>query len=404
MIGTSDPNMVAVYRWWNASDKDWVDFRDGSISDTTLSSWGYTNKTFQYYAYTASGTNRVAVNRWWNASDRDWITIRQDEISDASMTAMGYTSKTFIVYASSVKSPTGEQGYFPLGTPQSAVVPTSFVSGYYPHTMSVLDVNPTQSSSINNGYRYLAYFGHNECGSPAQQGIFIARSNDLNTSTWQEDSTAPSFTGTPPCRWASALVDGSHIDLVVNQIWDQTITAQTSTDGLNGTSFGTPTTLVSESGVANGNPTLFQDPNDGKFYLYWYRLNGSMYEIRVKSSTTFAGLVGSGPTDIGQLVASTPARTAAPQVMYANGKYYLAVETWEGDPQPTWKTRVLTSTSPNGPFYEIPGNPVYGDGAACVFQYVVGNTLHSYYCELNTAGDPNSWTLNHVTGDLSNPN
>lgn len=413
MIGTNDPNMVAVYRWWSGSDRDWVDITDGSISDATLTSWGYTNKTFQYYAYKTSATGRVAINRWWNGSDRDWITLRQDEIPDATLTSWGYTSKTFLVYAYASQSPTGEMGYFSLGTPQASVVPTSMLTGLYPHTMSVLDVNPSLNPAVNKGYRYLGYFGHNECESPPVQGIYIARSNDLNASVWQEDLTPPSFIGTPPCRWASALIDGSSIDLVVNQVWDQTITAQVSTDGLSGTSFNSPTTLVSESGVPNGNPTLFRDPNTNTFYLYWYRHNSNgMYEIRVKSSSTFSGLIGSGPTDIGQLIAYSPETVAAPQVVYANGKYYLATETHEGDQVNSgcsvgsncvWKTRILTSTSPTGPFYEIPGNPVYGSGSACVFQYVAGNTLHSYYCKQNTPGDNTSWTLNHIQGDLLSP-
>jgi hypothetical protein len=415
MISTTDSDMVAVYRWWNNTDKDWVDIREGSPSDASLSSWGYTNKTFQYYAYSTPATGRVAVNRWWSDADKDWITLRQDEISDSTLTSWGYTNKTLVVYAYSSQSPSGEMGYFSMGAPQSAVVPTSFASGQFPHTMSVVDVNPSLSQSINNGYRYLGYFGHNYCG-----GIYIARSNDLSTSAWQQDSTVPTFTGTTPCRWASALVDGSQIDLAVSQVWNSTITAQTSTDGLNGTAFGTPTILVSESGAANGNPTLFKDPNDNKFYLYWYRhVEGSgLWEIRVKSSTTFSGLIGSGSSDLGQVVASSHELIAAPQVMYYGGKYYLGVETREGDQvtseggcingapgaQCAWKTRMLTGTSPTGPFYEIPANPIYGTGAACVFQHVVNNVLHSYYCKQNDLTSESSWTLDHVTADLTSPN
>ena len=415
MIGTTDTNMVAVYRWWNSTDKDWVDFREGSPSDATLASWGYSDKKFQYYAYSNSATGRVAVNRWWNNSDKDWITLRQDEISDSTLTSWGYTNKTLIAYAYSSQSPSGEMGYFSMGTPQSSVVPTSFASGQYPHTMSVVDVNPSLDQNVNDGYRYLGYFGHNYCG-----GIYIARSNDLSASAWQEDSSGPTFTGTTPCRWASALVDGSQVDLVVSQVWNSTITAQTSTDGLDGTTFGTPTVLVSENDVANGNPTLFKDPTDGKFYLYWYRhvTNSGLWEIRVKSSTTFSGLIGSGSSDLGQIVASSHELIAAPQVMYYGGKYYLGVETQEGDQvaddgnciggvpsaQCVWKTRMLTSTSATGPFYEIPANPIYGAGSACVFQHVVGNTLHSYYCKQNDLTSNSSWTLDHVTADLTSPN
>lgn len=114
MIGTPDPGMVAVYRWWRSGDKDWMDVRDGYPSDTTLVSQGYSSKTFLYYAYSGRATGRVAVNRWRNAADKDWATYRQNEVSSATLKSQGYTNKTRIAYASSSQSPTGEMGYFNL--------------------------------------------------------------------------------------------------------------------------------------------------------------------------------------------------------------------------------------------------------------------------------------------------
>jgi hypothetical protein len=92
--------------------------------------------------------------------------------------------------------------------------------------------------------------------------------------------------------------------------------------------------------------------------------------------------------------------------MYHDGIYYLAVETYESEWTPSsltgkWKTRVLTATSPIGPFTEIPAGPLYGVGAACVFQHQEGSVLHSYFCQQSPTG---AWTLDHVTGDLSSPN
>lgn len=395
LIGTGDSDQVAVYRWWHPGDGDWIDVADGSIPDSRLLSYGYTDKTFQYFAWRSAATGRVAVYRWWSASDRDWITLRSGEIADSTLTAWGYTGKTLVAYA--IQSRGSNTGYFTLGTPQSSVVRTSYAEDAYPHTMSVLDVNPARNPAINNGYRYLGYFGHNLCG-----GIYIARSNDLNATSWVEDPVAPRFPEDTPCRWAAAaIVEGNRIALVVNEVWDETITLQYSTDGLNGTKFGAPTTLVFESHASNGNPMLFQNPETGRYFLYWFRNAGDRYEIRAKSGTTIDGLVESGPADIGALVAYSDEVVAAPSVMYVSGLYYLAVETYESA---VWRTRVLTSTSPTGPFYEIPGNPVYPSGAACVFQHVWGNELHSFYCRQNVPGDDDSWTLDHVRGNLLSPN
>ncbi len=63
----------------------------------------------------------------------------------------------------------------------------------------------------------------------------------------------------------------------------------------------------------------------------------------------------------------------------------------------------MSGTSPTGPFYEVPGNPLYGDGAACVFQHQFGTELHSWYCQQTQAGDESTWRLDHVKGDLLSP-
>ena len=384
-----------------------------------MSSKGYTRQSFQYYAYGSGAAGRVEVYRWWQPTDQDWITVAADEATDAELSSWGYIDKTLLAYAYKARTTTGKLGYFALDAPQSSVVPDDHaVTNGYPHTMSVLDVNPTLDTHINGGRRYLGVYGHNECNTDGRPNIFVARTDSLDSAHWETGDDVhfrSATTGTPlgaqdrkPCRWASALVDDAHVDLVVNDAWDESITGQTSLDGLNGTTYGKPVVLVRESGVKNGNPTLFRDPSDGRVYLYWYRYKDGMYEIRVKSSDTFADLVDPehvNPTDVGDLVARSPLRFAAPQVMSYNGTYYLAVETYEaaGADQPVWRTRVLTAAGPTGPFVEIPGNPVYAPGAACVFQHVVDDTLHAYYCQMTVPGDSSTWTLDHVKGNLLNP-
>ena len=393
LIASGAEDMVGIHRYYNSSDGDWVDFVEGSSIPA-----GYTNKTFQHYLFKNSGTNRVSVDRWWHAGERDWVTVSANEFTDAQMTASGYTNKTHLGYAHSTQSI--YTGYFQLGTPQAAVVSSSFAPGEYPHTMSVLDVNPTHLSDINEGYRYLGYFGHNDCG-----GINIAKSNSLDNANWYVGGNQPWFSSSWPCRWAfGAIADGSRIAMVVNGEWDTTVTLQWSQDGLDGTEFGASTTLLNASGTTGiGNPTLFRDPTNNRYYLYFYRVvpgTEYLYEIRVKSATTIDGLIGGGSGDLGTLIGLSRNTLAAPSMMYANGTYYLAVETKENS---VWKTRVMSGTSPTGPFYEVPGNPLYGDGAACVFQHQFGTELHSWYCQQTQAGDESTWRLDHVKGDLLSP-
>ncbi|HZK05381.1 MAG TPA: putative Ig domain-containing protein [Actinomycetaceae bacterium] len=396
LISSSAGDMRAIYRWYHAGDRDWVDMVDGEVHP------GYTNQTFQYYLFTSSGTGRTAVYRWWHPSDKDWLTVSANELSDATLQSWGYRDKVLLGYAHTSRG--SNTGYFTLGTPQAAVVSSSYAPGQYPHTMSVLDVNPSQSPSINAGYRYLGYFGHNNCG-----GINIARSNNLDSSSWNVGGDQPWFGSQWPCRWAfGAIVDGSQVAMVVNGVWDDTITLQMSRDGLNGTEFPTATTLVQAPGNdGTGNPTLFRDPTTNRYYLYYYRVIPNekgieyLYEIRVKSATTIPGLIGSGSSDLGTRIALSRNVLAAPSTMYVNGIYYLSVETKESG---VWKTRVMTGTSPTGPFYEVPGNPLYGDGAACVFQHQFGNELHSWYCKQTQPGNEAAWRLDHVKGNLLSPN
>jgi hypothetical protein len=398
LIGNS--TMVANFRWWHAGDQDWVDIPEGSISDATMTGNGYTNKTFQYYAFPTQRAGTTAIYRWWHPGDRDWITLRNGEISDATMTANGYQTKTLLFYA--FPTAATETGYFNLGTPQSSVVkPATWTeSGDHPHTFSVVDVNPTLDPLINQGFRYIGYFGHHNCS-----GIGIVRSNDLDASTWTQNVT-PLFTGTGE-RWASAQKNANGTINIVHNVYYCTgapgglpyyIVGKKSTDGLNGTQFTSAQPIVKESSHTNGNPTLFTDPADNRVYLYWFRDNNGTREIRVKSAATFDGLLSSSPTNVGQLVAYCSDVVASPQVMKVGSTYYLAVETYES--QDEWKTRILTSHSPTSGFYEIPGNPFYGNGSACVFQHVFGTELHTYYGHESTDNDESTWTVDHVKASL----
>ncbi|HXM57807.1 MAG TPA: hypothetical protein VOB72_20590 [Candidatus Dormibacteraeota bacterium] len=390
-----NPGMKAVYRWWQPTDQDWVDIVEGDPSDATLTGWGYQQRTFQYYAWVASPpAGTVAVSRWWQPTTHDWMTVASDEISDQDMGAAGYTSKTYLFNAWPASSHTGDSGYFPLGHVSHAIITDPNED---PHTLSVLDVNPGRDPSVNQGYRFLGYYGHVLCA-----GIGIARSNDLVT--WVQDPSML-FSGQGQ-RWASALADGNKIDMVYNVNYcsnpnNYTIVGRTSTDS-SGTSFGDQTTLVAEPDHHNGNPFLFSDPDSKRIYLYWFRLGGTadrpMWEIRVKSAATFGDLLATGSSDIGTLLAQAPVTVAAPNLIYLNGTYYLTVETQESG---VWHTRVMIGASPTGPFTEAQGNPLYLSGSACVTQYVIDGLLHSFSCHQDAPSNiTTNWTLDEITAPV----
>ena len=400
LVGNSE--MVEVSRWWHPADKDWIDMPAGMATDAQMATWGYQTKTFQYYAFPTQRTGTVAVYRWWHPTDKDWLTVRNGEYTDAQLQSFGYQNKTLLFYAFPQQSPTTDLGYFALGTPQKSVLsPVSWSgSGDHPHTFSVLEVNPTQSPSINQGFRYIGYYGHHNCS-----GLGIARTNDLNTTAWTQEST-PLFSGTGE-RWGNALLNpGNTIGLVHNVYWcggnpdggEYYIAGRKSTDGIDGTQFTSFVPLVKEMTVINGNPTLFRDPDTQTVYLYWFREANGRKEIRVKSAATFDALLQTSPTDLGTLIAYCHDVVASPQVMKVGSLYYLAVETLEQTN--VWKTRVLTAASPTAQFFEIPAGPLYGNGSACVFQHVFGNTLHTYYGNEGTPGVGN-WTLDHVSAPLT---
>lgn len=369
LVGSGD--MIAVYRWWHAGDRDWVTIPDGSISDSAMTASGYTRKTFQYYAYPTSRPGTVAVYRWWQPSDRDWITLADGEISDATMIAGGYQKATTpMFYASRTRDAGG--GYFSLAAGQM-ILSQSPAEPEPPHTLSVVEANL-------GGYRYWGYSGMTGCG-----GVGIARSNDLVSWTRDTQGASGLISGG---RWPTALrEDGmTHLIYDANYCGSGYIAHQTAADGR---TFSSPSTLVAnEPGGRNQNPALFKDPISGRYYLYWFRQPPGvvLWEIRVKSATSISGLAGATSS----VVARSPVTVAAPQVIYRNNVYYMATETYE---RQIWKTRVLTASSPDGAFEEIPGNPVLGEGVACFFQHIFDGVMHAYYCK-DTGG---TWTLNHLT-------
>ncbi len=168
------------------------------------------------------------------------------------------------------------------------------------------------------------------------------------------------------------------------------ISLATSTDGIN---FTTVETVVPpSSGLRNQNPNLFLNPNDHKFYIYWFRGLPGGFEIRSRSATTIEGL--SDPSSEA-LVLTSPVTLAAPDMLYMNGFYFLSTEVL--DANALWATEVFYSTSPTSGFQPVVNSPLLTGGNACMFQHVFNNLLHVFNCTT----DGSKWTVTHRTAPLN---
>ncbi|MFM2387875.1 MAG: hypothetical protein RL660_2632 [Bacteroidota bacterium] len=92
-------DLVRVYRWYSAVDKNFVTLADGEIQEGQLLQWKYNSKTFMFYAYRTPGPDRVAVYRWTNQVTKDQVSIAEDEVKDSDMMQKGYTLKSLQFYA-----------------------------------------------------------------------------------------------------------------------------------------------------------------------------------------------------------------------------------------------------------------------------------------------------------------
>jgi hypothetical protein len=95
----SSDDMVAVYRWLNQQDNNFVTLANGEIQEGQLLQWKYKDKTFLFYAYKTPGPDRVAVYRWENPLTKDFASIAEDEMTDSDMQQKGYTGKKLQFYA-----------------------------------------------------------------------------------------------------------------------------------------------------------------------------------------------------------------------------------------------------------------------------------------------------------------
>ena len=94
-----DEDLVAVYRWFNNEDKNFVTVADGEFQEGQLLNWNWKDKTLLFFAYRNPGQDRVAVYSWFNPLTKDQISIAEDEFTDNQMLKMGYAQKRLQYYA-----------------------------------------------------------------------------------------------------------------------------------------------------------------------------------------------------------------------------------------------------------------------------------------------------------------
>jgi hypothetical protein len=91
-------DMVAVYRWYSPTDRDYITVAEGEYQEGQLLNWKYKDKTLLFYAFREPGPNRVAVYRWYNPVTKDVASIADDEFTTDDMLKMGYKDKKLQYY------------------------------------------------------------------------------------------------------------------------------------------------------------------------------------------------------------------------------------------------------------------------------------------------------------------
>lgn len=100
-----DDELVAVYRWFNDKDKNYVTVAEGEFQEGQLLNWMWKDKTLLFYAYRNPGPDRVAIYSWFNPVTKDQISLAEDEFNDNEMLKMGYAQKRFQYYAGTRRAP-----------------------------------------------------------------------------------------------------------------------------------------------------------------------------------------------------------------------------------------------------------------------------------------------------------
>ncbi|MDZ7262206.1 MAG: T9SS type A sorting domain-containing protein, partial [candidate division KSB1 bacterium] len=233
-----------------------------------------------------------------------------------------------------------------------------------PHGLQVIEAN-------RDGYRYWGYYW------VADYTYFgLARSNDLvNWDKYRDASGTPiPILVRSNIDWPTVGIDNGIIYMIHVENFGEgnPLVLESSSDGIH---FSFVKTIVpGASQQRNWDPRLFQNPNDGKWYLYWYHRQGGVDYIFCRVANRIVDLDKSSNI----AVLSRPYLIASPSMLYANGLYYLTVESLNGS---IWIERAYYSTSPTGGFVECTNSPILDNDVACGMQHAFEGKLYFYVCK-----------------------
>jgi hypothetical protein len=256
------------------------------------------------------------------------------------------------------------------------------------HTACVVEANL-------DGYKYWMYY----CGTQ-NEGIGLARSNSL-TDGWIKYADNPIMAST---RWPNCIYENGVFTLFYDMDYadagaDFYIVKRTSVDGIN---FSDEVTVVAaQAGYYNNGSSIFKNPNDGKYYLYWNRGNypvKTTREIWVKVADTIDGLAAATAIEVFNNVDFGHLYFAAPSVQFINGEYWMLIESSEGWVYGAdWATNALKSNNPISGFQLTDEVWIMQDGRACAKMFLFNGLLYIYFSYKNGA----NWDTRVVTSDLT---
>ena len=241
------------------------------------------------------------------------------------------------------------------------------------HSLDIVEFN-------SGGYKYWGYFSGTDSGNAesVDSDIGLARSNDLIN--WDVYGTSPILTNR---RGATvALVSGTiHMFATADFPDDTYIVHLTSTDGI---TFGNEEIVVPPStGKKNQNPFIYHNPNDNKWYLYYFHLDGTTRYIKARSASDINDL----DTASDVTVLSSSSTIAWPTIYYSeeDNKYYLLCEVYEDD---EWRVKAWYSDSPTSGFTPCANSLILTAQRACPTIRKFGDKLLlSYSHRIGTVWD-----------------
>ena len=273
-----------------------------------------------------------------------------------------------------------------------------------PHFFTVM-ANPYGAALDGTTYKYWGWYGLQHSN---QSGIGLAGSNDLVN--WHKYSANPVIPVATGASRPSVILVGTTLQMAYETTASlEQVGYATSTNGI---SWTIQPALTSE-GYGGYTPALWQNPNDGKFYLYFSsgELSNGSYPIYVRSATTVAGLATAPDNFVWTLQTASPGLGAnvlyAPtNILYdsASGLYVLQFEAGPNIPNssgsqpygPYWDVTTLLSTSPTSGWHLAAGNPSQS-GSACPTSINAGGTLYTYYCTWTGS----SWAIDYTTASVA---